>query len=120
MADRALFLSWGENISGREEHGLEVFNESVGFYGRCQEEGRIESFDVVLLPATSDIEGYMVLKGSAEQLAALRDDDEYLRLLTEASTIVSNIRVSEGYCGNGIARVMEIYRDAISKVPQTA
>lgn len=120
MADRALFVSWGENVPGREEHGLEVFNEAVGFYGRCQEEGRIESFDVVLMPATGDVDGYMVLKGSAEQLAALRDDDEYLRILTEASTIVSKLRVAEGFCGNEIARMMEIYREAISKVPQAA
>ena len=118
MADRALIISWGENIAGREEHGLEVFNEAVGFYGRCQQEGRIESFDVVLMPGTGDVDGFMALKGSAEQLAALRDDDEYLRLLAEASTIVSKLRAVEGYCGNGIARMMEIYREAISKVPQ--
>lgn len=118
MADRALFITWGDNVAGREERGLEVFNEAVGFYGRCQQEGRVESFDVVLTAATGDIAGYMELKGSAEQVRALSNDDEYLRILTEASTVVSNLRVVEGFCGNEIARVMEIYREAISKVPQ--
>ena len=118
MADRALFISWGDNVPGREERGLDVFNEAVGFYGRCQQEGRIESFDVVLMPATSDIAGYMVLKGSVDQVAALREDDEYVRIMTEASTIVMNLRQAEGYCGSEIGRVMEIYREAISKVPQ--
>lgn len=119
MADRVLFISWGENVAGREEHGLEVFNEAVGYYGRAQQEGRIESFEVALLP-TADIEGYMTIGGSAEQLTALQDDDEYLRIMTEASTVVHELRTNVGWSGNGIARVMEIYQAAISKVPQTA
>jgi hypothetical protein len=120
MADRVLFISWGENIAGREEHGLEVFNEAVGFYGRVQQEGRIESFDVVLLTPQADIDGYMVLHGTAEQLNALKEDDEYLRLLAEATTIVKRVRVAEGYTGAGIARMMEIFGSAVSKVPQAA
>src|SRR3712207_3849355 len=99
MADRVLFVSWGENVAGREERGLEVFNEAVGFYGRCQQEGRIESFDVVMMPATGAIDGYMAIKGSMEQLNALKEDDEYLRIMTEASTIVQGLRVADGVTG---------------------
>jgi hypothetical protein len=120
MADRVLFVSWGENIAGREERGLEVFNEAVGFYGRCKEEGRIESFDLALLNPNADVDGYMVLTGSAEQLAALTDDDEYLRIMTEASTVVHKLRATQGYTGNGIARLMEIYSAAAAKSPQMA
>ncbi len=54
MADRILFISWGAPVAGREERGLEVFNDAVGLYGRMQQEGRIESFDVVLLNGRSD------------------------------------------------------------------
>ena len=120
MSDRVLFISWGENVAGREERGLEVFNEAIGFYGRCKEEGRIEDFDVVLLAPNADIDGYMEISGSPEQLAALSDDDEYLRVMTEASTVVHKLRVSEGYTGNGIARMMGIYSAAIEKTPQMA
>src|SRR5947209_5777936 len=49
MADRVLFISWGSPVHGREEHGLEVFNEALGMYGRMQQDGRIEGFDVTLL-----------------------------------------------------------------------
>ena len=42
---------------------LEVFNEGLGSYGRMQQEGRIESFDVVLLDPTSLLAGYIELKG---------------------------------------------------------
>src|SRR5215211_4002382 len=49
MAEAALFIGWGAPISGREATGLEIFNESVEYWGRLQQEGRIESFEVVLL-----------------------------------------------------------------------
>lgn len=34
MADTGLFTGWGAPVRGREEKGLEVFNEAVGYYGR--------------------------------------------------------------------------------------
>jgi hypothetical protein len=120
MADRVLFISWGENVAGREERGLEVFDEAVGFYGRAQSEGRIESFDVALLAPSGDIDGYMVIKGSAEQINALTEDAEYLRIMTEASTVVHRLRTVPGYSGAEIARMMEVYKAAIEKAPQMA
>jgi hypothetical protein len=120
MADRMLFISWAEPVRGREERGLDVFNEALGFYGRCQQEGRIESFDVVLLAPNPDIGGYMELLGSPEQLGALSEDMEYRRILAEATTVVEGLHVIEGATNQGIAEEMEIYREAISKVPHTA
>ena len=40
MADAGLFIGWGEVVRGRETEALEVFNETLGYYGRLQEEGR--------------------------------------------------------------------------------
>ena len=33
MADEALFIGWGEIVSGREGKAVDVFNESVQYYG---------------------------------------------------------------------------------------
>jgi len=120
MADRVLFISWGESIAGREAHGLEVFNETLGMYGRLQQEGRIESFDVVLMNPNGDLDGYIEVRGSAEQLAALRESDEYLKAMTNASLVVHQLRAVEGFTGAGIAKLMEIYQEAIAAVPQPA
>ena len=68
MADRVLFISWGSPIPGREERGLEVFNEAIGLHGRLQQDGRTESFDVVLLGANGGgINGYIEVSGLAER-----------------------------------------------------
>jgi hypothetical protein len=119
MADRILFIGWGASVRGREERGLEVFDAAVGFYGRCQQEGRIESFDVILLdPHGGGLAGYMELHGSADQLTALREDQEFRRILVDASLIVDELGIVDGFANEGIAREMALYREAIAQVPQ--
>jgi hypothetical protein len=59
MAAAGLFVGWGAPITGREAKGLEVFNESVQYWGKLQQDGKIESFEVVLLtPHGGDLEGF--------------------------------------------------------------
>jgi hypothetical protein len=120
MADRVLVISWGETVRGREERALEVFNESVGLAGRMQQDGRIESFDVVLLNPNSDMAGYLEMHGSDAQIGALDQDEEFMRNTIDASLIVENLRHTTGYTNEGVARQMALYQEAIAKVPQAA
>ena len=121
MADRMLFLSWGEVVRGREERALEIFNESMGLYGRMQQDGRIESFDVVLLdPHGGTVHGYIELHGSAAQLASIREDEDFRRLQVDVSMIVDDLRIVEGVTGEGVAEEMALYTEALARVPQRA
>lgn len=120
MADRMLFIGWGTPVRGREERGLEVFNEAIGFYGRMQQEGRIERFDVVLLGPNADLNGYIELYGSAEQLAALRESEEFRRNLIDASLVVDDLRQIDGFANEAVAQEMALYQEGIARVPQTA
>jgi len=120
MADRVLFIGWSTPVRGLEERGLEVFNEALGLYGRMQQDGRIEGFDVTLLDPNGGLNGYMALRGSADQLGAARADSEFRRILIDASLVVDSLRVIEGYTNEGIAQQMAMYQEAIAKVPQRA
>jgi hypothetical protein len=120
MADRVLHISWGTTVRGREERALEVFNETMGMYGRMQQDGRIESFDVVLLSPTPGLEGYIEIHGSPDQLAALREDDEYMRAVADAGLVIEDMRIVDGWTNAGVAAQMAIYHAAIAKVPQNA
>jgi hypothetical protein len=120
MADRVLFISWGESVRGSEERGIEVFNEALGLYGRLQQAGKIESFDVTLLDANGGINGYMQLHGTAQQLAAVRADDEFRRMMIDASLIADGLSAIEGATNEGIAHEMGMYQEAIGKIPQRA
>lgn len=118
MADRLLLLSWGTPVRGLEERGLEVFNEALGLYGRMQQDGRIESFDVTLLAPNGAMNGYMELRGSSAQLAAVREDPTFRRVVVDAGMVVDDLRLIDGYCNDGIAEAMGLYQEAIAGVPQ--
>ena len=119
MADRLLCISWGEPVRGREERALEEFNTSVGYYGRKVQEGAIERFDVRLLEPSGRIGGYMEIEGSAAQLATLKDEEEFRRNFVNASLCVDDLRMTDGYCNQGVADQMALYTEAVSTVPQT-
>jgi hypothetical protein len=118
MADRVLFITWGTPVRGLEARGLEVFNEALGMYGRMQQDGRIESFGVVLFSPNSDLNGYIELRGTAEQLTAARESEDFQRVLIDAALVVDDLRLIEGYTEAGIARQIELYQEAVGKVPQ--
>ena len=121
MADRVLLIAWGESTPGREQQGLEVFNEAMGILGRMQQEGRIEKFDVAILtPNGGDLDGYVCVQGSAEQLDALQADEEFVRNTIDAQNIVRGLRHVRGYANEGVAEAMQMYQESISKVPQSA
>jgi hypothetical protein len=120
MADRVLFISWGQTVRGAEERSLEVFNEALGILGRMQQDGRIEKFDVVLLNPNGNLDGFIEIFGTAEQLAAVQEDDEFVRNTIDAQLIVDGLSHQTGYANDGVARMMGLYQEAISKVPQRA
>jgi hypothetical protein len=120
MADRVLFIGWGTPVRGREERGLEVFNEAIGLYGKMQEQGRIEQFDVTLLGPNSGLAGYIELYGSAQQLSDVRESEDFRRMLADANLVVDDLRQIDGYANEAIARQMALYQESIARVPQIA
>ena|SRR5437016_12948209 len=120
MADRVLFIGWGEVVRGAEERAIEVFNEALGILGRKQQEGAIEGFDVALLAPNTDLLGYISIRGTGAQINALREDEEFQRNTLESTLVVDEIRHLEGYTNEGVATQMAMYQEAIAKVPQRA
>ena len=120
MADSVLFISWGDPVQAVRSGVSRCSTRPSATTAASQQEGRIESFDVTLLAPNGGLDGYFQLHGSADQLSALREDDEFRRILIDATLIVSNMSVADGSTGAGIEREVAMYQEAISKVPQTA
>ena len=116
MADAGLFIGWGQAVRGREAKGLEVFNEGVQFWTAQQESGAIESFEVVLLePHGGDLSGFALVRGSHEQIAALRANAEFQRITARAEAIVDGLGVIDAALGDGLAPVIARYQEAIAE-----
>jgi hypothetical protein len=70
MAEAGLFIGWGQVVRGREGRALEVFNDTIAYYGQLQGDGRIERFDVSLLePHGGDLAGFALLRGTEDQIS---------------------------------------------------
>jgi hypothetical protein len=120
MADRVLLFTWGQVVRGREQRALEVFNETLAFYAGLQQDGRIERFDVALLNPNGFLNGFIAIHGSVAQLAALREDDQFRRLIAEAALIIDDQRLLDGYIGEGVQEALTPFQQAIEQVPQHA
>jgi len=114
MADAGLFIGWGQVVRGREGPAVDGFNETVEFFGQLQGDGRIESFEICFLdPHGGDLDGFMLLRGSTEQMDAVRSDEQFLRNMTRASLQVENLGMVGASLGDGIARQMAMYTEEI-------
>jgi hypothetical protein len=115
MADAGLFIGWGEVVRGREAEATELFDESLAFYGRLQEEGTIESFEPVFLePHGGDLNGFILIRGDAEKLAALRVSEEFTQLSLRVGLIVDGFGVVGADFAARLQRQVEFYREQIA------
>jgi len=115
MADAGLFIGWGQVVRGREDRALDVFNETLEFYGQLQSDGRIEDFEVALLdPHGGELQGYVMLRGSEDQIDAVHRDEDFERLMTKASLVVDDLGLIRASIGEGLARAMAIYQEELA------
>ena len=115
MADAGLFIGWGEVVRGREDRALDVFNETIEMYGNLQSDGRIEDFEVALLdPHGGELQGYVMLRGSEDQIDGVRRDEDFQRLMTKASLLVDDLGIIGASIGEGLGRAIAIYQEELA------
>jgi hypothetical protein len=117
MADAGLFIGWGSAVYGREEKGIQVFNEAIEYFGGLQQAGEIEGFETVFLePHGGDLGGFFLLRGEREKLARIRVSDELNRLVTRAGQIVQSFGVVGAQLGDAIQAQVGTYMEAVREL----
>jgi hypothetical protein len=113
MAEEALFIGWGEVVRGRERKAVDVFNESIEYYGRLQQDGKIEGFEAwFLAPHGGDLAGFVLLRGEREQLDEIQRSPEFERIQTRAGMIVDRTGTVNAYSGEALGRLMTQFQEA--------
>ena len=103
MADRVLFIGWNRAVVGREQQAMQLFQKTVEFYGKLQADGRIESFEPVLLSAHGgDLNGFFLLRGEGEKLGEVQRDETFVDLAIEAGYCLEGVGVIPGVIGEGL------------------
>jgi hypothetical protein len=117
MADAGLFVGFGNPVRGREGQAVDLFNETLGWYTRLQEEGEIESFEPVFLePHGGDLGGFILIRGDAEKLSKLRVSDEFNQFTIRAGLCVDSIGVVAADMGDRLQRQMAFYTEQIGAI----
>lgn len=113
MAGEELFIGWGPVVRGREQKALQVFQETIEFHGKLQQEGKIDSFDAHLIaPHGGDLAGFIVLHGERSKLDDVRNSEDFERLITRAATIVDDVGVINAYSGEALGEAMGRFQAA--------
>ncbi len=117
MADEALFIGWGEVVRGREQKAVEVFNESIQYYGQLQESGKVEGFEAFFLASHGgDLGGFILLRGERERLDEVQRSPEFERLQTRVAMIVDGSGTVNAYTGEALGRLMGQFEEAAADI----
>ena len=117
MADHALFVGWGEVVTGREQQATRVFGETMEYFGRLQQQGEIAGVEPFFLePHGGDLGGFFLLRGDRDSLAELRWSDELQRINSRATMIVEGFGVVGAEFGDRIQAQMQLFLEAAGEL----
>lgn len=116
MASHAIFIGWNVPVRGREKQAAELFTKSLEYYGTLQAQGKIESFEPVILSRHGgDLNGFILLRGEADKLNALRNEDAFLDMVIEGGNLIDGFGIIDAYINDGLADMMVRWNKEISK-----
>jgi hypothetical protein len=116
MADAAIVIRWDRVVPGREQQALSIFGQSLEYYGSLQKEGSIESFEPVLLnPTGGDLNGIILIRGSADQMDALKREDRFIDIMMRAAHNCECLGVNDAYLEGELQSRMARWSQIISQ-----
>jgi hypothetical protein len=106
MANHAIFIGWNRPSVGREQQALKLWEKSMEYYGKLQADGRIESFEPVILSSHGgDLNGFLLIRGDRDKLYEIRNEDTFLNLTVEGDYCLDDFGIISAYIGEGLADV---------------
>jgi len=116
MADAAIIIRWNRVVPGREQAALSLFGQSLEYYGSLQSEGAIESFEPILLnPAGGDLNGLILLRGTSDQMDAVKREDRFIEIVMRAAHMCEGLGIVDGYLENELQSRMGRWTQIISE-----
>ena len=97
---------------------LRLFSDVVAYHDKLLEKGRIRGFEPFVLGVPGGglrgLRGFMIVRGTPEQIATLRHDDEFLGYVHRAEMLVNDVDVEELYLGEALRQMMGSFEHQVS------
>jgi len=116
MADTALVIRWDRVVPGRDKQALALFGQALEYYGTQQKKGAIENFEPILLnPVGNDLNGFILIRGSVDQLNALQREDRFIEIVMRGAYTCEGFGVVDAYLGGELQTRMAKYAQIINE-----
>ena len=116
MRDTALFIGWGGTYPGRERLARKTFAEFVEILDELKAAGEIEGFETILLaPHGGELDGFTLVYGAPEKLAALPLREDLHRLRTRATLDHAKFSVIWATIGEGVDREFTLFDELVAE-----
>jgi hypothetical protein len=117
MTDTALFVGWGGTYPGREHHAVATFKEWIELLEGQKAAGEIERFEHVLLgPHGGELDGFTLVYGKPEKLAALQMREEIHQLQLRAMADHAKFSVIPARVGETVVREYEQFEQIVTEL----
>jgi len=108
--DAALVTTWGSPVRGREAKAIEVFMETLAFWGKQAAEGHCSEPEPYLSADGSG--GMAIVKGKSDVLMGIATSDEALKLIDKSQMICEGLTTTWYFTGQDeIQRLMSQYAE---------
>lgn len=113
----AIVHTWEGTVPGREVKGLEVLGGALAYYDELAKEGRIHGYST-FVKAGGSPNGMIVITGDIEELRAIELEENYMRILGEASLVARDFRTQMmgGGGGDDIAEGITSYMETLTRL----
>ena len=113
VAEAALFIGWGEVVRGREKNAPTVYNEVMEFWNGLKNDGRIQNFDVAVLGPHARLGGFILARGTEQQIDGVRRSKEFRQVMARTRLHVDDLVIVDAYVDETLAvsRSMLIWRE---------
>ena len=102
----AIMFTYGRAAPGREAKALEVFTDSLTFWGKLAADGKCGEPMVYLAPSGL---GMMIIHGERETLFEILGTDEFAKLYTKVTFSVPEIKYEIVAAGEGVQEQMQVW-----------
>jgi len=115
MAGSVLFVGWNRGVPGREKQALDLFAKGMEYYGQLQADGKIESFEPVMLAQHGgDLNGFVLIKGDREKLNEVQREEAFKKFSLEAAYCLQNFGIINGVIGDKLTETFSKWSELIS------
>ena len=116
MAEAALFIGWGEVVRGREKNAPTVYNEVMEYWNGLKNDGRIQNFDVAVLGPHARLGGFILARGTEQQIDGVRRSKEFRQVMARTRLHVDDLVIVDAYVDETLGQLMQEFGQEVGRL----